>query len=137
MLSEYDFRKLVEKYSAMPVERFRIVQEVDDLLISGVRRGVIFILAVWSGPAVEAFCRFTRVINLMDTQSIDVVILDTDCLTDELATRLFGNEHFTTGGWGEVIWLRDGRPVAREIAREGSEVLLKQHTKGLLDENTA
>ncbi len=81
-----------------------------------------------------ALQRFTRVLNPMDTLSLDVVVLDTDCLTADSAQVLFGKE---PGGWGEVIWIRDGIVVAREIARDGSDAMLAKHTKELLKEHTA
>ena len=82
-----------------------------------------------------AFQRFTRVMKSMDTRSPDVVVLDTDCLTQDSAAQLFGAERFTTGGWGEVVWIRGGRVIAREVAGEGSDELLERHTKELLDDH--
>ena len=53
------------------------------------------------------------------------------------AGELFENKDFTSGGWGEVILIREGQVVARTIARDGSEVFLEEHTKGLLDGGVA
>jgi hypothetical protein len=73
----------------------------------------------------------------IETRTLDLVVLDTDCLTQNSAGELLGDEDFTFGGWGEVIWIRDGKVVARTIARDGSEVFLEEHTKGLLDAGVA
>jgi hypothetical protein len=64
-------------------------------------------------------------------------VLDIDCLSLYCAGELLGVEDFSFGGWGEVIWIRDGKVVARTIARDGSEVFLEEHTKGLLDADVA
>ena len=60
-------------------------------------------------------------------------VLDIDCLTEDSATELFGAPSFTTGGWGETIWIQNGRVVARELAHKASEALIQQPTKVLLD----
>jgi hypothetical protein len=60
------------------------------------------------------------------------VVLDTDCLTAESASQLFGTEGFIAGGYGETIWIRDGVIVAREIAAPAREQALRDHTRDLL-----
>jgi hypothetical protein len=134
---EFDIRPMVEKYSAMPVGRLRVLRSFEDLQLSLIRRGIVFVFAAWSGPAIMALQRFTKVLKTMDTDSLDLVVLDTDSLAEDLAIQLFGNEGFTTGGWGETIWVRDGRVVARELAHTASEGLIEHHTKGLLQDNAA
>ena len=83
------------------------------------------------------FQRFTKVIKSLDARSLDLVVLDADCLTEDSATLLFGAPSFTTGGWGETIWIRDGRVIARVLAHAAPESLIEQHTRGLLDDNAA
>jgi hypothetical protein len=137
MAGEFDIRTMVEKNSAIPVDRFRVVRSFDALRLSEIRRGIVFVFAAWSVPAVVAFQRFTRIMKSIETRTLDLVVLDTDCLTQNSAGELLGDEDFTFGGWGEVIWIRDGKVVARTIARDGSEVFLEEHTKGLLDADVA
>ena len=137
MPADFDIRPMVEEHSAMPVKRLRVVRTFEELRLSAVRRGVVFVFAAWSGPAILAFQRFTRVMNSMDNCYLDLVVLDTDCLTQDSAVEIFGAQGFFRGGAGEVVWIRDGRVVAREIARDGSEALLEQHKKELLDDHKA
>jgi hypothetical protein len=137
MAGEFDIRTMVEKNSAIPVDRFRVVRSFDALRLSEIRRGIVFVFAAWSVPAVVAFQRFTRIMKSIETRTLDLVVLDTDCLTQNSAGELFGDGDFTSGGWGEVIWIRDGQVVARTVARDGSEVFLEEHTKGLLDDGVA
>jgi hypothetical protein len=137
MAGEFDIRPMVEKNSAIPVDRFRVVRNFDALRLSEIRRGIVFVFAAWSGPAVVAFQRFTRIMKSIETRTLDLVVLDTVCLTQNSAGELLGDEDFTFGGWDEVIWIRDGKVAARTIARDGSEVFLEEHTKGLLDAGVA
>jgi hypothetical protein len=135
--TEFDIRPMVEKYSAMPVERLRVLRSFEELQLSLIRRGIVFVFAAWSGPAVMALQRFTKALKTIDTDSLDLVVLDIDSLAEESAAQLFGNEGFTTGGWGETIWVRDGRAVARELTHTASEALIEQHTRGLLEDHAA
>ncbi|HEX8312872.1 MAG TPA: hypothetical protein VF614_16230 [Chthoniobacteraceae bacterium] len=132
-----DIRPTVENNSAIPIARLRVLQNFDDVHLPDMRRGIIFVLAAWSGPAVIGLQRFTKVVQSLDTRSLDLVVLDTDCLTDASATLLFGAPSFTTGGWGETIWIRDGHVSARVLAHTAPESLIEQHTRGLFDDNVA
>jgi hypothetical protein len=135
MSTQFDIRPTVEKYSAIPIARLRVLQSFDEIHLPDMRRGIIFVLAVWSGPAVMGLQRFTKAIQLLDTHSLNLVVLDTDCLTEDSAAQLFGAPGFTTGGGGETIWIRDGRVFARVLAYSAPESLIEQHTRGLLDDN--
>jgi len=114
------------------MERLRVVSRFEDVRLTEIRRGVVFVFAVWSGPAVLAFRRFTQVMSEFPTGSLDLVVLDTDCLTAESSTQLFGTDGFRAGGDGETIWIRDGVIVAIEIAAPSSEQALRDHTRKLL-----
>ena len=129
---------MVEKYSALPMDRLRVVSRFEDVRLPEIRRGVVFVFARWSGPAVVALQRFTKVMQALDTHLLDLVVLDIDGLTNETEAQLFGTDGFPAGGNGETIWLREGIIVAREIAApDNSEHLLREHTRRLLDENAA
>ena len=138
MSVQFDIRPVVQKYTALPIERLRIVSRFEDVHLTEIRRGVVFVLAAWSGPAVVAFRRFSRVMNELPTIPLDLVVLDIDCLTTESATQLFGTDGFPVGGNGETIWVRDGGIVARAIAApDTSEQALRAHTRELLDDQVA
>jgi hypothetical protein len=137
MRTDFDMRPPVEKYSAIPMAHLRVLQSFDEVHLSEMRRGIIFVLAAWSGAAVMGLQRFTKVIKSLDTRSLDLVVLDTDCLNEDSATQLFGAPSFTTGGWGETIWVRDGRIIAQVLAHSAPESLIDQHTRELFDDNVA
>ena len=123
---------MVQKNSVLPMERLRVVSRFEDVRLTEICRGVVFVFAAWSGPAVLALRRFTQVMSELPTDSLDLVVLDTDCLTAEAATQLFGTDGFRAGGYGETIWVKDGVVVAREIAAPASEQALRDHTRELL-----
>lgn len=89
MPSEVDIRPMVETNSAVPMDQLRVARSLEELRLSNADRGIIFVFAAWSGPTVMAFQRFTRVMKSMDTRSLDVVVLDTDCLTQVSAAQPF------------------------------------------------
>jgi|GEM_PF-2755212 len=132
MPTHFDIRPVVQKYSALPIDRLRIVSKFEDVGLPQIRRGIIFIFAAWSGPSIFAFRKFTEIMSALKTDSIDLIVLDIDFLTAESATNLFGNEPFRLGGSGEVAWIRDGIAVAHCISLLENEQRLRQHTQALL-----
>lgn len=117
----------------MPFERLRITRQLDEANVPCIRRGIVFIFAVWSGPAIIAFERFTRILAGMDTGALDLVVLDTDCLTSEAENMLWGAN---VGGGGETLWIRDGVVIARSLLYlPESEPELVSHTQDLLNES--
>ena len=50
------------KYSRLPAERIRYVPDADVATVRSIRRGVLFLMAFWSGPAVQAFAKLTEVL---------------------------------------------------------------------------
>lgn len=130
-----DITDVLKKHSKIPFERLRIARRLDELSLSTIRRGVVFIFADWSGPAIIAFERFTRVLAGMDSHRLDLVVLDTDCLTPDAMTALWGRN---VGGGGETIWVRDGEVAARSLLYvPESEPEMIRHIQELLDEPAA
>lgn len=127
---EFDIRPVVQKESVLPYERLRIVQRLAEFDLATIRRGVVFVFAAWSGPAVIALRRFTKVVSTLDLGSLEVIIMDNDSMNGEDTIRLFGHVFH---GAGEVLWVRDGHVVAELSAyRPESEPLLISHTRELL-----
>lgn len=128
-----DILPIVQIHSAIPKERLRVVSRFEDVRLAEIRRGVVFVFAAWSGPAIMGFKKFTRLMNELPVSLFELVVLDTDCLNDLSAERLFGTEGFIAGGNGETIWVKDGVIVARESAAYASDQALRAHTQELLE----
>jgi hypothetical protein len=97
------------KYSKLPVGRIRYVPDTDASTVRSIRRGVLFLMAFWSGPAVRAFAQLTEVLDRLNAEGVELVVVDVDGSPDlyELP-ELKGKVH----GAGETAWVRDGRIVA-------------------------
>ena len=127
-----DIADVLRKETKTPFERFRIVRQFEDLHLSAIQRGIVFIFAIWSGPAYIAFHRFTRLLANIDTSKLELVILDIDCLSPESGAALWGR---SVGGAGETVWIRNGVVVARLLLyAPDSDAELLLHTRELLDE---
>ena len=131
MSPEFDIRPMVEKYSALSTERLQVWQSFDEVYFSKMQRGIVFVFAAWSAPAVMGFRRFTKVLKPIDTHSADIVILDTDCLAKDSSAQLFDSPTFRAGGWGEIIWIRNGRVAALTLAHTAPDSLIEQYTREL------
>jgi len=127
-----DISEVLKKETKMPFGRLRVVRQIDELHLAAIRRGIVFIFAVWSGPAYIAFHRFTRLLADINTSSLDLVVLDTDCLSTESGAALWGKN---VGGGGETFWVHDGIIVARSLLYlPDSEPELLRLTHQLLNE---
>ena len=90
--------------------RFRYLPAADRSVFQSIHLGVLFIMAWWSGPSVQAFARLKQILAKLDpTGNLEVVVVDTDGAPDlyecpELKGQLRGA--------GEVVWLRNGRIVS-------------------------
>ncbi len=74
-----------------------------------------------------ALRRLTRLLSTLDLGSLDVIILDNDCMTSDDMIRLFGHVFH---GAGETLWIRDGRAVKELSASQPeSESLIVSHTR--------
>src|SRR3954466_10752896 len=70
-------RSLV-KYSRLPAERIRYVPDADAATVRSIRRGVLFLMAFWSGPSVRAFAELTEVLARLDADDLELVVADVD-----------------------------------------------------------
>jgi hypothetical protein len=97
------------KYSKLPIERIKYVPDADTATVRSIRRGVLFLMAFWSGPSVRAFAKLTEVLARLDAGGPELVVADVDGSPDlyELA-EFKGKVH----GAGETAWVRDGEIVA-------------------------
>lgn len=97
------------KYSKLPVERIRYVHDAEEATVRSIRRGVLFLMAFWSGPSVQAFAKLTEVLARLDTEGLELVVADVDGSPDLYELPEFkGKVHCA----GETAWVRDGKIVA-------------------------
>ncbi len=66
------------KYSKLPVERISYVADADAGTVRSIGRGVLFLMAFWSGPSVQAFARLTEVLASLPPHDLELVVVDVD-----------------------------------------------------------
>ena len=110
MTGNPDGLRSLAKYSKLPVERIRYVPDADERVVRAITRGVLFQMAFWSGPAVQAFAKLTEVVAKLDPEGrIELVVVDIDG-----SEALSAVSEFLGGvrGAGETAWVRNGSVVA-------------------------
>ena len=123
---------MVQKNTELPFQRLRVVQSLSDFQLTGIHRGIIIIFAAWSPLAIMSVRRVTRILARLDAGSLEIVVLDNDCMSGADMTQLFGHVFH---GHGECLWIRDGRVVAElSAAPAESENSVLTYTKGLIDD---
>ena len=102
-------RSLV-KYSKLPIGRVTYLPDADEEIITSIRRGILFLMAFWSGPSVKAFAKLTEVVAKVDKEgALQLVVVDVDG-----SPALYDVPEFVekVHGAGETAWVRDGKIVA-------------------------
>jgi len=80
----------VSRNTALPLDRLRLVSRFDELPLPGIRRGIVYFLAPWSGPSVMYFGAITAALSRMDCSNLQHVF------------------HLRApAGAGETLWVRD------------------------------
>ena len=101
-----DGLRSLEKYSKLPVERIKYTPDADEMVIREIPRGILFLMAFWSGSSVTAFKQLTEVISRLDQNgTLELVVVDVDgspalYQVPEFLGRVHGN--------GEAAWVRNG-----------------------------
>jgi hypothetical protein len=96
-------------YSRLPAERIRYVSDANEATVRSIHRGVLFLMAFWSGSAVQAFAQLTQVFATLDTRDLELVVADVDGSPELYELPEFnGKVH----GHGETAWVLDGKIIA-------------------------
>src|SRR5262249_45128233 len=104
-----DGLRSLTKYSKLPVERIKYYPDADEVAVRSIRRGILFLMALWSGPSVQAFAKLTEVLASLPSHDLELVVVDVDG-----SAPLYELPEFKglVSGSGETAWVRDGRIVA-------------------------
>jgi hypothetical protein len=90
--------------------RIEFYPEANVELIRGQRCAIVFIMALWSGPARKVYPAFIQAVQEADPGGeLQILVVDTDGIPDwyelpELREKL--------GGWGEVLAICNGKILA-------------------------
>lgn len=130
MTGNPDGLRSLTKYSKLPVERIRYYPDADEKVVTAISRGILFQMAFWSGPSVQAFVTLTEVIARLDPDGVtELVVVDIDG-----AERLSRTSEFLGGiqGAGETAWVRNGSIITTSRLGVNVECLVP-NTKMLLE----
>ena len=110
MTGNPDGLRSLAKYSTVPIERIDYRPDADETIISGIDRGILFLMAFWSVPSVTAFAKLTEVVARLDPDGeLALVVADVDGSAALYEVPEFlGKVH----GAGETAWIRGGKIVA-------------------------
>lgn len=100
-------RSLV-KYSKLPAERIKYVADANEDTVRSIGRGILFLMAFWSGPSVMAFAKLTEVLAALKADDLELVVVDVDGSADLYELPEFKGQ---ISGSGETAWLRQGKIV--------------------------
>jgi thiol-disulfide isomerase/thioredoxin len=96
------------KYSKLPVERIKYLADADEENVRAIGRGILFLMAFWSGPSVKAFAKLTEVVASLPAHDLELVVVDVDGSFPLYELPEFKGQ---ISGSGETAWVRDGRIV--------------------------
>ncbi len=103
-------KQLLAQFSAMPITRMRYFPAAEAALVDQMGTGILFVIAWWSGRAIENFRELTMIVGILDPEcQLEFVVVDADG-ADKLQTipEFYGRLH----GWGEAAWIHKGQIVA-------------------------
>jgi hypothetical protein len=120
-------RSLV-KYSKLPAERIKYVADANEETVRSIERGVLFLMAFWSGPAVQAFAALTGVLASLPAEDLELVVADVDGSLDLYELPEFRGQ---ITGSGETAWVRHGKIVSTS-GRGLNVESFRSNTLGLL-----
>lgn len=94
--------------------RTRYFEVADHRVFKTISRGILFVVAFWSGPSLQAFARFKKMLAELDpTGQLEIVIVNTDGCPDlQLIDEFTGRLH----GAGEAAWVYEGKIIAAATA---------------------
>lgn len=75
---ELDGQELLRKYSRLPVDQIEFVAEPTLETIADIKRGLLFLVALWSDPAMRAFATLTEELADLDFHKYRFVAGDVD-----------------------------------------------------------
>src|SRR5262245_17409638 len=112
-----EYRKMVEPYRRIDrlelppslASRTRFLAEADRNLTGSIDKGVLLLMAFWSGPSWLALKELKRFLVTADPSGqLELVVVDIDFCPDLLALPQFVGK---LNGAGEAAWIRDGKII--------------------------
>ncbi|MBL8848605.1 MAG: hypothetical protein JNG89_02935 [Planctomycetaceae bacterium] len=118
MVGRLDGMAVLSRLCPLSHPNLRFVANADTSLIAEVNRGVLLLMAFWSGSSVTSYRRLMQTLQTPAGRNIEVVVVDHDgahplYVIPEFSGRLGGN--------GETAWIRGGIIGATTTGTTGPE----------------
>ena len=105
-----DYSDVIRQRAGQLCDRIEFYCEVPPSIVSEIELGILFVMAFWSGPAMQSFSQLLDTVARLDPgKRLRLVVVDTDTVSELQKVPPFqGRLH----GAGETFWIRDGQIVA-------------------------
>ncbi len=123
-------REILDRVSKLPLDRISHHAEADAAALRGIDRGLLVLLAFWSGPAREGFARLAEALSRVEgAEGLGLIVVDLDGAPELVAS--FEAAGLQVGGYCEVAWVRGGRIVGLAHSRAAPGTF-EAHTRALI-----
>lgn len=78
-------------------------------LPSSIERGVVYVLANWSGPALVSLRKLMAMLETVDATGFQVHVFNTDFMSAQFINAY--GKFPSSGGWGECFWIKNGKVI--------------------------
>ena len=97
-------------------------------LPDSISKGIVFVIAHWSGQAKISRERLTRALTSVRLDGCEIHFLNTDNLDDKFRSD-YRNPQM--GGYGETFWIKDGKILFADLGyhKENGELLMTDRVK--------
>jgi hypothetical protein len=125
------FFQAAKNNNPLPEEILVVMASDNGLNTSSIPKGILFLMAVWSGGARQAFHCLKQVLSRINLDGLKVYVLNVDGMSIEFCQQQLSG--FQLGGWGETFWIRDGK-IQRSLLKYTSEErnIVEEYTRELL-----
>jgi hypothetical protein len=116
---------------AIDQDRLALLPSEEAINLSSMKRGILFILAKWSGASQLAFRALNKALaSLPELDGLCLYVADTD---SEKTQELFSFLGDVPAGAGETYWLLEGKVQQKLSAyKEESVPVLREYTRNIL-----
>ncbi len=119
MAGNSDGLHILEKRSQCPSSSIRYVADADADIVRTIQNGILFLVAFWSGPSLNAFSKLTKALHDRGAGDLELIVVDVDGSPGVYQLReikeLYGGMAIAPPGWGEAAFCRDGQIVHAAI----------------------
>lgn len=120
--------EIIQRETGLPRGRFELVKP-NAVHLPTIKSAVIFYYAAWSPVPIMVLRRLGKILATYESNHPRFIVLNCDDFTPDYDTNLI-----PAHGWGEILWVKDGRIVA-STPRHLPDEQMKSYTDSILPGN--